>query len=100
MMRTSGVDNETAVKALMPLVKGTVKNILELGTEKALTGPVARGDVQTVRKHLQALKGEDRMLEIYKLLSLSAADIAQSGNCFTPENGEKLFDLLMNFKDN
>jgi predicted short-subunit dehydrogenase-like oxidoreductase (DUF2520 family) len=41
--------------AFLPLVRATVDNVEVLGATDALTGPVARGDVDTVVRHLDAL---------------------------------------------
>ena len=51
-----GVDRQTAFQALLPLARTTMENAAALGPEAATTGPVTRGDVDTVRAHLQALK--------------------------------------------
>ena len=51
-----GVDRQTAFQALLPLARTTMENAATLGPEAATTGPVTRGDVDTVRAHLQALK--------------------------------------------
>lgn len=51
-----GVDQQTAFRALMPLARTTLENAAVLGPEAATTGPVTRGDVDTVYTHLQALK--------------------------------------------
>jgi len=48
---TAGVPDE----ALVPLVRATVANWAEVGPEKALTGPVARGDTQTVARQRAAV---------------------------------------------
>ena len=69
-----GVDKRFAMKALFPLIQGTIDNIERLGTVEALTGPIARGDVKTVEKHLSKLSGEDAAL--YKALGRRALDIA------------------------
>ncbi len=53
---TCGLTYEEASKAFMPLVWGTVKNIEKLGTVKALTGPFARGDVETIRRHIKSIR--------------------------------------------
>lgn len=50
-----GIPRETALKALLPLAAGTIKNLAQSGLSGSLTGPVARGDLGTVRKHLEAL---------------------------------------------
>ena len=46
--------------AFFPLVRATLENVETLGPEAALTGPVARGDVDTVRRHLEALPDDER----------------------------------------
>jgi predicted short-subunit dehydrogenase-like oxidoreductase (DUF2520 family) len=48
---TAGVDRD----ALAPLVRATVENWVALGPERALTGPVARGDEQTVARQREAV---------------------------------------------
>lgn len=47
-------------EALLDLVRATVDNVAELGPAEALTGPVARGDWATVRRHLAALAPDER----------------------------------------
>lgn len=48
LARGAGLSREDARALLMPLVRQTVENVAELGPEAALTGPVARGDEETV----------------------------------------------------
>jgi len=51
----AGVPPDDAVSALLPLARGTLANIEEVGLHKALTGPAARGDTETVGLHLRRL---------------------------------------------
>lgn len=53
----AGIDAEGARRALAPLVRTSVGNILGRGPEAALTGPIARGDAATIGLHLSALAG-------------------------------------------
>jgi predicted short-subunit dehydrogenase-like oxidoreductase (DUF2520 family) len=71
----AGVPDETARKALAALMAGAVDNLRAAGPEAALTGPVARGDVATVRRHLEVLRGADA--ELYRTLSRAALDLAR-----------------------
>lgn len=50
-----GLPAETARKAYLPLLRGTVANIARKGPAGALTGPISRGDVGTVRRHVEAI---------------------------------------------
>ena len=56
--------------ALWPLIRATLENVEALGAADALTGPVTRGDVDTVVRHLDALAPEERVA--YAALALAA----------------------------
>jgi predicted short-subunit dehydrogenase-like oxidoreductase (DUF2520 family) len=62
MLEEAGVSPEDALPALLPLMRGTLDNVEQLGVPAALTGPIARGDADTVRLHLARLSGTDRVL--------------------------------------
>ncbi len=68
LLKTAGIDDRTASDILLPLAQETLQNVKNLGPAEALTGPVRRGDVATVRKHLEALKGEPGAGGIYRAL--------------------------------
>jgi predicted short-subunit dehydrogenase-like oxidoreductase (DUF2520 family) len=68
----TGISRTSARTALFPLLEGTLQNVKKLGWEKALTGPVARGDVRTVRRHLEALRSRPLEGEIYRALASKA----------------------------
>ena len=55
----AGIDESTARKLLAPIVMQTAKNNFDLGPQKALTGPLARGDIRTVARQLEALLALD-----------------------------------------
>ncbi len=73
-----GFTQDTALRMLAPLMKGNMDNICEHGVPAALTGPVERGDWETVKSHLAQLEGEKR--EIYRLLSKQLVAVAQKKN--------------------
>jgi predicted short-subunit dehydrogenase-like oxidoreductase (DUF2520 family) len=59
------------------LLRTTMENLLCAGPERSLTGPVARGDVGTVRSHLRLLEHErPRLATAYRALSLEALSLA------------------------
>jgi predicted short-subunit dehydrogenase-like oxidoreductase (DUF2520 family) len=77
VMEKAGVKREDGLPALYPLIEGTLKNIARVGTTQSLTGPIARGDANTVTSHLTAM--EEQMPEIiplYKLLGCATVDVA------------------------
>lgn len=77
-LRLSGFNEEEAVKALYPLIINNVENIKAQGVIESLTGPVERGDINTVLKHLQYIPQEDK--ELYRICSRKLIDIASVKN--------------------
>jgi predicted short-subunit dehydrogenase-like oxidoreductase (DUF2520 family) len=78
-----------------PLVRETVDNVFRLGTVKALTGPIARGDHAVVAHHLEALAGWDaHAAEIYKALGVVALQLAREQGEADAEALERLRVLL------
>jgi predicted short-subunit dehydrogenase-like oxidoreductase (DUF2520 family) len=73
----AGIERSTAWPALEPLVLSTIANISKMGPAEALTGPIARGDVETVKRHLEALSREDESLaSVYRFLGLYTVQLA------------------------
>jgi predicted short-subunit dehydrogenase-like oxidoreductase (DUF2520 family) len=71
-------DSTTARQALLPLVGKTLENFQNEGLSGALTGPLMRGDVGTIEKHIGALKeARSELLPIYCHLALAALPIAR-----------------------
>lgn len=69
-LRAAGTARHDALRALLPLVRGTLDQAEATGLERALTGPVVRGDAATVRSQisrLARLSGE--AAEVHRLLS-------------------------------
>ncbi len=71
LMVSEGIapDINTALRYMLPLLKGTVENLAALGLPEALTGPLARGDVGTVARHVQALdRSAPELAHLYRHL--------------------------------
>lgn len=73
-----GLEGDAAARILLPLAEGTLRNVKEIGAAAALTGPVGRGDADSVRGHLAALKGHPRVLELYRMLAGFALRTAEA----------------------
>lgn len=66
-----GIDKKEANEAFYPLISVTLENVRKLGTKKALTGPIKRGDLDTIKKHIESIKKESpELLKTYKVLGL------------------------------
>ncbi len=66
MLGSAGVSGEDAKVALLALARGTIDNIEEMGLERALVGPITRGEVETLSLHLRSV--DPRSGELYKVL--------------------------------
>jgi predicted short-subunit dehydrogenase-like oxidoreductase (DUF2520 family) len=77
LLQDLGVPDATAYQAVETLMRGAMANMKQALPDDALTGPVMRGDADTVGKHLRALKGRDRALDVYRALSAAAVEIAE-----------------------
>jgi predicted short-subunit dehydrogenase-like oxidoreductase (DUF2520 family)/enamine deaminase RidA (YjgF/YER057c/UK114 family) len=71
---SAGIPKETAARMYVPLFIGAAQNLAELGPVEALTGPIRRGDVDTVKAHLGALPRDVEFL--YRALGLAALELA------------------------
>jgi len=58
------------------LMEAAISNTADKDPESALTGPVIRGDAETVRSHLQALRYNPEARALYRRLSFAALEIA------------------------
>jgi predicted short-subunit dehydrogenase-like oxidoreductase (DUF2520 family) len=74
----AGVSEDAARGALATLMMAAAENVSAVVPSAALTGPVARGDVETVRAHLAALAEMPEVLEVYRVLSRGAIPLAES----------------------
>ena len=77
--KKAGIPRKASLRALEPMVRETVDAIFAKGPEKALTGPISRGDAAAVRRQLAEVGAWDaRMGELYRALGLIAVDLAES----------------------
>lgn len=79
-----GWSEKESIAALLPLLDGAVANIHARGPVGALTGPIRRGDVDTVRRHLEAVDNPD----LYRMLALVALRIAKEAG-LAPQAAER-----------
>lgn len=77
-MSICGIEEKDAISALYPLMETNIFNLLEKGVEKALTGPVERGDISTVQGHISSMPESD--IEFYKMLSKEILSVAVRKN--------------------
>ncbi len=78
MLVDCGFSEQEAGAFLSPLVRKNTAAMTEAGPVEALTGPIERGDADTVRHHLEVLTGEERA--VYTPLAKRLVDIARKKN--------------------
>ena len=79
LLRECGFEEEDARAALSPLIRGNVEHALEEGPVRALTGPVERGDISTIRRHLGTMSSEEDR-SFYRMLSARLLPLAKAKN--------------------
>ncbi|MCJ7523398.1 MAG: DUF2520 domain-containing protein [Dehalococcoidia bacterium] len=91
------VSTPEATRALMPLLRGTLNNIENVGLPDCLTGPIARGDLGTIKKHLATLeKKAPSLLPTYRDLGLQTVPIALAKGKIDAVKAGELKRLLTN----
>lgn len=90
-----GVSTPEATRALMPLLRGTLNNVENVGLPNCLTGPIARGDLGTIKKHLAALeKSAPALLSTYRELGLQTIPVALDKGKIDSHRAEEMRQLL------
>ncbi|WP_334187631.1 Rossmann-like and DUF2520 domain-containing protein [Noviherbaspirillum sp.] len=87
----AGIPSELALQLLGPLVRNTVENVIHLGPSRALTGPIARGDLDAATAQLVAVnRWDEKFGELYRQLARLTAELAgQPHQAFMTEEERK-----------
>lgn len=93
LLQTAGI--EKPANALTPLLRTTLENFAKVGFPQALTGPISRGDTETIRKHLCALSlNAPHLLPLYRELGLLTVELAKLKGTLSEQKKEQISDLL------
>jgi predicted short-subunit dehydrogenase-like oxidoreductase (DUF2520 family) len=66
--KLAGLDAKRARALMEPIVRQTIDNCFRTSPQQAFSGPVRRGDVETIRKHLEVLRRQPDSFEVYRAL--------------------------------
>jgi predicted short-subunit dehydrogenase-like oxidoreductase (DUF2520 family) len=88
----SGVPAGVALEALTELVRGSLDNVAKLGIPNGLTGPVARGDVDLVKRHIASL--DPATCALYVALLKATLPIARAKGALAPAAESALNHVL------
>jgi predicted short-subunit dehydrogenase-like oxidoreductase (DUF2520 family) len=70
--RAAGLTREDSRRKSLPIIRQTLENYSRLGAGHSFSGPIIRGDAETVAKHLAVLRKHPEVLDVYKALARSA----------------------------
>jgi predicted short-subunit dehydrogenase-like oxidoreductase (DUF2520 family) len=89
------IDRATAREVMAPLIRGTLDNLTATSPEEALTGPILRGDLETVHKHGLALRRHaPHFVPVYASLALETVTLAVRSSRLDPGRAEEMIALL------
>lgn len=71
LLQDCGLERDEALRALLPLVRTSLDGLELAGLPSGLTGPLSRGDVGTVRRHLEALADRPETERLYREAGLA-----------------------------
>ena len=70
--RSAGISSRAARPRMLPILQQTLSNYAKYGAAEAFSGPLIRGDVATIRKHLEVLRRLPRARAVYIALAQAA----------------------------
>ncbi len=95
LWQSFNIPQSQAIQALLPLMRGTIHNIDAVGIPQCLTGPIARGDTGTVKKHLDALQEvAPALVSTYRELGRQTIPVALAKGKISQHQAEELQDIL------
>lgn len=95
LLEQGGIDKKLALEMIEPLLLGTYESVKKLGTVRALTGPIARGDAQVIENQCRRLSQlDDSFLELYQMLGRKTLELAIAQNNLSDSQIEKLAKAL------
>ena len=93
--RVAGLDEAGSLAIYSPLIEGTLANARALGVSAALTGPITRGDIGTLRDHLRVLQTHaPAVLDLYRAAAQREIAIAETRGTLAPERAQDLRSAL------
>ena len=90
-----GYSRAEGIEALVPMMRGVVNNLERSGVPGAVAGPYVRGDLGTIRKHIEALAARaPEVLPLYRQLARAAVPFGIEKQALSPETAQRIEALL------
>jgi predicted short-subunit dehydrogenase-like oxidoreductase (DUF2520 family) len=99
LFKKTGIKNVSFLELMKPIINATQENIFSSGIEKALSGPIERGDVKTIELHIKSLEkfGTLAEIEAFIILSIALLKMLKTKNQNLTK-GQKTIEKLLNQK--
>jgi predicted short-subunit dehydrogenase-like oxidoreductase (DUF2520 family) len=94
LLEMAGLTRTAASQVLSPLVQGTLQNVKNFDAGSSLTGPLARGDEESIKAHLKALENLAEIRGLYKKLAVQTLYFARREKLISPTAFKNLKALL------
>ena len=95
LLRAAGAPPNETARALGPLLRSVGDNVERLGMPAALSGPVRRGDVETVERHLAAIaRVSEEALDVYRAIGVAQVALSRALGEASPRDLERLSRLF------
>jgi predicted short-subunit dehydrogenase-like oxidoreductase (DUF2520 family) len=95
VLSTLDVDRASAQDIIEPLIRGTLDNLARSTPEDALTGPVVRGDLETLRQHGLALRRYlPHLVPVYAALAAETVPLAIRSSRLDPDRAREVLNLI------
>lgn len=90
-----GASEDDVVRAMMPMVRGTLASIESAGIARGMPGPVSRGDVGTVEKHVASLTPlGPHTMDFYRTLCRTTIGLALESGAIDAERARRFEAVL------
>lgn len=99
MFKTCGFPEENIKELIIPIVNKVINDVFNMGTGKALTGPISRGDTATVERHLKELKNHKKnWIDIYKALAIQTTELAFRADKIDKQAENEIKEVLFRYE--
>jgi predicted short-subunit dehydrogenase-like oxidoreductase (DUF2520 family) len=96
LWQSFGVGREDTMRALLPLLRGTVASVERSGLVQSLAGTYSRGDIGTLEKHLADLeRAGPEALHLYCELALRSIPLGLERGGYDEQRAEEMRALLL-----
>jgi predicted short-subunit dehydrogenase-like oxidoreductase (DUF2520 family) len=98
LMQALGISEKQSIQVNLPMMRATTSNFEAFGTSRALTGPVDRGDVETIKRHIDGLrKTYSSVLPLYRELALQNIPFALEHGSINQQQAEQIEAVLKTY---